>query len=92
MLYGYIVFFLNTREQKNYKGQHSILFSIPMLISNRQVTFSYVLFCLGTMEMPHISLYLLFLTCDVYITDCLHSKYVNYSFEENSFSVSDVIK
>lgn len=49
-------------------------------------------FVLGTMEMPHISLYLLFLTCDVYITDCLHSKYVNYSFEENSFSASDVIK
>lgn len=49
-------------------------------------------FDIGTMTMPLISLYPLFLTCDVYITDCLHSKYVNYSFEENSFAVRDVIK
>lgn len=39
-----------------------------------------------------ISLYLLFLICDVYIMDCLYLKYVNYLFEENFFVVRDVIK
>lgn len=52
----------------------------------------FVCFDIGIMMMLLISLYLLFLICDVYIMDCLYLKYVNYLFEENFFLVRDVIK